>query len=442
MTGARRAPRGAPRVALLGEVGVGNVGNDASFAAVAALLRERVPDVRLVPVGRDVGWGDGRAAVRPAGMPAALAEAVPLTSALSRRLRAAGRSGVPARTLSKAADLVHLVRLVGAFDAVVVPGTGVLERAHHRGPGGVLVWLALVSLACRLRRTATAWFAVGGGSYTHRVPAWTAAGAARGAQVRSYRDAETRDALPPWSGAGRDPVAYDVVLSRPEAVDPPVRWAAARETQASGPRRVVVAVIDHDPAPGAPGAQLRERYERRVAELVRALVRSGIEVDLLAADTADRTPVASVLAAVTAQDPGASTRITVHHEQGGLDVLLERVAAADVVVASRYHVLVAAILARRPVVALCHADKDAALLRRLGLEEYLVPVDDVDTDHVLGLVRAAHAGAPRLRARLDRFCRQAHAAVHADADRVVRGLGLVRVTPRAPSPAPTAGGLS
>lgn len=417
-----------PRVALLGEVGVGSVGNDASFAAVAALLRERVPGVRIVAVGRDVGapGASVRLAV-PDG--AVYDETAPLTSSVSRRLRGAGRRGVPAQLVGKAADLVHLVRLVGDLDAVVVPGTGVLERARHRAPGGVLVWLVLVSLACRLRGTTTAWFAVGGSTYAHRAPAWTAVLAAKGARYRSYRNAETRDALP-WAGLHDDPVAHDAVLSRPEAIDPPARPAPGDGRVTAWPARVAVAVIDHDPGPGPRGRLLRERYERRTAALVRALLRAGAEVELLAADAADRSPIASVLAAVAAGDPddpgdpGVATPVAVHDETGGFDALLERVAAADVVVASRFHLLVAASLARRPVVALSHADKDAALMRRLGAAEYVVPIDEVDVDRVLELVRAAHADADRLTRRLDAACREAHATVHAEADRLVEVLGL------------------
>lgn len=416
---------------------MGSVGNDASFAAVAALLRERVPGVRIVAVGRDVGVpGSAPAGAVPQGAVskgAVFDETAPLTSGVSRRLRAAGRHGVPAQLVGKAADLVHLVRLAGDLDAVVVPGTGVLERARQRAPGGVLVWLVLVSLACRLRGTTTAWFAVGGSTYAHRVPAWTAVLAALGTRYRSYRNAETRDALP-WPGLHADPVAHDAVLSRPEAVDPPARPAthAAQDPRPAtdGPRRVAVAVIDHDAGPGPRGRLLRERYERRTAALVRALLRAGAEVELLAADAADRSPVASVLAAVAAgdpddpADPGVATPVAVHDETGGFDALLERVAAADVVVASRFHLLVAAGLARRPVVALSHADKDAALMRRLGAAEYVVPIDDVDVDRVLALVRAAHADADRLTRQLDAACREAHATVHAEADRLVQALGL------------------
>ncbi|MCK9794831.1 polysaccharide pyruvyl transferase family protein [Isoptericola sp. 4D.3] len=431
-----RAPRGVtgtggPRVALFGEVGVGNLGNDASFAACARLLRERVPGARIAAMGRDVGLAGAGSVAGVEGIHG-YDDAVPLGSALGLRLRRSGRTGPVARTLSKLADLGHLVRVVGDFDAVVVPGTGVLEREHRRGPGGVLVWLVLLAVACRVRGVPLAWFAIGGSSYASRWPAWTAGLAARGARHRTFRDVETRDALPAWSAAADDVVTHDVVLGRDEAVAgdaPPGRPA--------GVRTVAVGVIDHDP-PGPSGAELRRRYVARVAGLVRMLTRTGFAVELVSADRADREAVAAVLAALdegrddapaVGTGGGAAPQdlapvTVVPAEEGDLDALIARLAAADVVVASRYHVLVAAALARRPVVALSHADKDGALLRRAGLERYLVPIDDLEPERIAGLVSAAHADGERVAGLLDALCRAGHASVHAEADRLVDVLGL------------------
>ncbi len=417
---ARQGHVGPPQVALFGEAGVGNLGNDASFEACAALLRERVPHVRITVLGRDVGLRPGKDG------PDVFDEAVPLRSELGLRLRRQGRSGPFARAAAKAADLGHLAHVVGGYDAVVVPGTGVLERSHRRVPGGVLVWLLLLSVACRLRGVPLAWFALGGGSYVGRLPAWTAGLAARGARYRSFRDAVTRDALPAWSGAPGDAVTHDVVFARPDAV---AAWSP-RTVPAGEPPSVAVAVIDHDP-PGPLGTALRRTYLDRTSALVRALVRSGAAVELVAADRADHEPVAAVLEAATARstadpaDAGAAARVPVLTEEGGLDALLTRTVAVDVVVASRYHVLVAAALARRPVVALSHADKDDALLERAGLARYLVPIDETDVDRVLGLVAAASDHAEQIARTLDGACRAAHTDVHTEADRMVAALGLV-----------------
>jgi len=288
----------------------------------------------------------------------------------------------------------------------------------------VLVWLVLLGVACRVRGVPLAWFAIGGSSYASRWPAWTAGLAARGARHRTFRDVETRDALPDWSGVADDVVTHDVVLGRDEAVAD-----VATPAPRAGVRTVAVAVIDHDPT-GPTGAERRYRYVRRVATLVRTLVGAGNAVELISADRADREAVAAVLEALGERHGGdvaphdlASVTV-VHAEDAGLDALLARLATVDVVVASRYHVLVAAALARRPVVALSHADKDAALLRRAGLEHYLVPIDDLEPESVARLVSAAHADGARIARLLDALCREAHASVHAEADRLVAALGL------------------
>ena len=232
-----------PSVGLFGEFGVGNIGNDASCLAVLDLLRDLPGELSVVAIARD---------------PERARERLGIETLALERVTPGGRGGE--RTprggrarQDKAADLVHLMSVVGRFDAVVVPGTGVLEARHGRNPGGVIVWLFILSTACRLRRVSLAWFALGGSPMESRVPALTAAWAARGAVFRSYRDDVTRATL---KSAGLDVagdrVGRDVVFSR----------AVEQSDSQIPPRRVTsvaVAVIDY--VPTGVGRRSRRRSE-------------------------------------------------------------------------------------------------------------------------------------------------------------------------------------
>lgn len=63
--------------------------------------------------------------------------------------------------------------------------------------------------------------------------------------------------------------------------------------------------------------------------------------------------------------------------------LMTEMAAAEVVVASRFHNIICALKARRPVVSLGYAGKNADLLERFGLEGFDQPIDAFDVDRLL-----------------------------------------------------------
>lgn len=412
------APRdGRPRVALFGEFGIGNAGNDESCRTMLALLAHAAPGVDPVLIARDP-----QRARAILGVPAVAIAARPRRSPATGRL---GRAIAP--VAGKAADLIHLWRVVGSADAVVVPGTGLLDEPRRRVPGGSLTWLSMVTAVARARHVPVAWLAIGGGRFAHRLPALVAATAARCATYRSYRDTTTRDALAAvWAGAARDPVVPDVVYAR---ADPP----APRPTT-SGPWPAVVGVsvidLDPDPTPGASRVELRDAYVASMAALVARLAGEGAQVRLLVADDADVAVVDRVCAGATVL--GAPAAAMSRTRSADFDDIRRAVRECDVVVASRFHVLIAATLARRPVVALSHADKVDQLMATLGLDRFRLDVLAADAESCLRLVLDAHREHEILAASLDTDCRRAHAAVGEDVDRMLHALRLAHVAEGVP----------
>lgn len=363
-----------PHVALFGEFGLGNLGNDMSCRAAKERLAEEVPEAEFAVLVRDTGRTE-----EALGLPA-------VTFA-----RAHGRS-LLARLWAKLMDLVVLLRVVTEFDLVVVPGTGLLEEATALFPGGHLVWLASLSFACRARGVPLAWLGLGGSPYRHRLPAWVAAWAARGARRRSYRDTMTRDAM---DQAGLDVTGDRLVHDLVLATDPrPVVPSATG-------RRVVVSVVNQ------PVDRGRARYATVLAEAVDRLAAAGDEVTMVIMDDSDVDMTDEVLALLDGPEPPTA-------RPAGLDSLLAVLADADVVVASRYHALVATLLAGRGVVAVAHAAKDAALLDRAGLDAYVLDIATVSADDVLEAVAAARADAARFGPACDRVCEAARRSVGAE----------------------------
>ncbi|MFE5587118.1 polysaccharide pyruvyl transferase family protein, partial [Kitasatospora sp. NPDC056531] len=80
--------------------------------------------------------------------------------------------------------------------------------------------------------------------------------------------------------------------------------------------------------------------------------------------------------------------------------LMEETAAADTVVATRYHNLVCALKVGTPTLALSYAAKSDALMARMGLDAYCHPAREVDADRLIEQFRELEKRSAELRRTL------------------------------------------
>jgi colanic acid/amylovoran biosynthesis protein len=92
--------------------------------------------------------------------------------------------------------------------------------------------------------------------------------------------------------------------------------------------------------------------------------------------------------------------IEVVDERLDSDAQRSRFAAADLVLAGRYHPAVFAISAEVPLVCVPYEHKAAGLMAAAGLEDLSLPIDDVTTERLTDLLHRAHEDREDLRARL------------------------------------------
>lgn len=379
----------AQRIGLVGAFGVGNLGNDETARVMLALVRSQDPTALVTAISRTTTETE-----RSVGIPA-----------ISIFAPGAGTGGgVLVRALRKLRDFRYLLRVVPEFDTIIVPGSGLLQSDGGRLPTGDLSWVLALSLACRVRRVRLAWFAVGGSRRLRWLPTICARIAAQQAAYLSFRDEPTASSLGARVRA-RAKVVPDLVFSRPledDAAFPPEPT-------------VSVAVMDYNPA--AEGG--RGTYVRRMAQVVEGLLDAGCSVRLVLGDVADHAPADEVAELVaTRRHDGLRPEV---EPAGTLGELIGRVRGCDVVVSTRFHVLIAAAIAGRPMVAISHADKDDALLEQLGLQHYLLDADDFRPERVIELVADARRDRDVISAQLVARVRELHDRVH----REFRASGLV-----------------
>ncbi|MFJ7131606.1 polysaccharide pyruvyl transferase family protein [Streptomyces fungicidicus] len=365
------------RVGVFGLLGSGNIGNDGSLEAVLGHLRAEHPDAVV-----DALCGGPEAVTARYGIPATR------LNWYRGEYRTASRAGaVAAKGLGKLVDVVRTAAWTRRHDVVIVPGTGVLETTLPLRPWGFPYSLFLLCATGRLFGTRVALVGVGAAAIGNRPTRTLTRWSTRLASYRSYRDTLSRDAMRAMGvDTARDEVYADLVFALP----------APRAGEPAGPPGTVcVGVMDfhgsNDERDRA--EEIHRRYLDGTTRFVRALAGDGRPVRLLTGDELD-VPVAGAI-----RDAVDSPLVTVARTASLAD-LMKEMAAADTVVATRYHNLVCALKVGTPTLAVSYSAKSDTLMAEMGLGEYCHPAREADADRILQQFRELERRSAEVRATL------------------------------------------
>jgi polysaccharide pyruvyl transferase WcaK-like protein len=342
-----------PRIALFGGYGIGNFGNDASLEAILTFLRAERPDAELASIcsGPDV-------VMKRYGL-----------RAIANGIRPKSKVGnivdkVLLRQPSLWASWAHCLGAAAQYDTILVAGTGVFDdfRDNPFGwPSRLLRW----SLAARARGVKMIYVSVGAGPIVHPLSRTLMKWAARLGHKRSYRDADSRDYM---MRLGIDDAASEVL--------PDLAFMLPRQPDAprgdAAPLTIGVGVMNYH------GWHASEEANRAYIDLHERLIRwiedRGHKVKVVIGQTpADLLAVRELEARFGKPLLSESEkRMESYHDA------MTAIAETDLVVASRYHVQIAALKMRRPLISLGYAPKNDALMEQAGLAEFIHNVDDAD----------------------------------------------------------------
>jgi polysaccharide pyruvyl transferase WcaK-like protein len=353
--------QGPWRVALLGGFGGGNVGNDASLDAVIRMVRRMEPDAAVTCLCPRPEVVARRFRIPAHAIRSRRPEGRMFASPIGRLLKAPFRLG----------DMARALRMAGSYDALLVPGTGILDDYGGESPSGWPLTLATWLNAARIRGVRTALVSIGAGPLSHPVSRWLARVTLRSADHRSFRDAGSRDFM---AGIGLDVASDDIVPDITFSMSPPVppRTPPARPL-------VVVPVMKYG---GWDRTQRSATIENRHLGVLRAfcswLLREGYAVRLVTADVHDHTATTQVAQTVVATEPDAARSRLTTAVADDFEGLVRVIADATAVVASRYHGVIGALICGKPTISLGYASKNEELMGAVGLGAYCQHLDDVD----------------------------------------------------------------
>ena len=365
---------------MFGYLGSGNIGNDASMESALGYLRSAHPEaiVDAMCTGPDrlrVQYG---------------LEAIPLFWYLKRE-RFPWPATVAFRALGKVIDIVRIARWVRRHDIVIVPGMGVLETTLPLRALGAPYAMFLLCLTGRLSRTRVALVSVGANVINQPVIRWLYRSAAWLACYVSYRDAGSLKAMP-RRGAG---------ITRPR-VYPDLAFGIPAKSQDPGdPLIVGVGVMDFHGTNDNRGQadQIYASYVEAVTDFVLWLTDVGRSVRLFIGDTkgCDQRVVDEVLARIRSRKPEMDRDRVTAVPASSFSDLMDAMAPAGTIVATRYHNVICALRLAKPTISLGYAAKHEALMSEMGLAEYCQDARALNVDQLIRQFTDIDSRSDRLR---------------------------------------------
>lgn len=391
------------RVGLLGMYASANLGDTAIQTAVMQAMRERRPDVEFVAICTDPAD-----AVRTFGLRAhdvsGLCHPIdpPKHGAPVVDAQDGPWSRAP-RPLQLVATAWRTRRITRELDMLLVSGSGQIDDfwgGPWEQPFRLLAW----SMAARRQRKPVAYFGVGVDQLLTRAGRRLCAAALAQAQLRVLRDAGSLTALRALGfdedcGVCPDPAFY---LRAPDAT------AGATE-----PPFAVMSPIARQAWPGA-SDETYAAYLQSLSAAADLLQQRGLEVRFVCSQTRMDPPLVSRVQAAMRSDAGATRVIT----PDSVDGYLRAVQGARVVVASRLHALILALVAGTPVVGVSYARKVTQQMADAGLADCCIELATLDGRQLLERIDHVLARGDAMRSHIDATVADFHTQLAQQFDRL------------------------
>jgi polysaccharide pyruvyl transferase WcaK-like protein len=362
------------RICFYGHFGTSNSGNESTLLAVLYRLRAVFPEGEFCCI-----CSHPEVIARTLGI-----EAVPISSRtsriwdrgsrLTRRLRV-----VPVGIVEELHQYVRGFKSLRGTDMLIVPGTGLLTDAYGLsawGPYNTFKW----SLLAKLRGCSLVFVSVGAGPIDTRLGRALVKSALSLADYRSYRDDASADYLKNIGfQTNGDRVYPDLVFDLPAAPEIPLEHAAER-------RRVVgLGLMSYAGkySVANPTDETYRAYLESLVVFVRWLLDHDYSVRLLLGD-ADTNVIDEFTSLLRERIGDYDEGRVLYQPLGSVEEILSRLAATDVVVATRFHNVLLALLLNKPVIAISFHHKCYSLMNSMGLSEYCHDINQMDSDALIG----------------------------------------------------------
>jgi polysaccharide pyruvyl transferase WcaK-like protein len=393
----RELQRKRAKIAFFGHFDSTNFGNESTLQAVLYHLRRFQPNAEAICISTGPAATVATHHIEAIPIAERFVKSWTPRNSLLRLLRRVC-VGLPTEAYQW---IKGLIRLAGT-DMLIVPGTGLLTDAASLwgwGPYGLFKW-SLIAKVCRCKLLLVS---VGAGPIYGRLGRWLVRSILFFADFRSYRDTSTKEYL---KGIGfrsdSDLVCPDLAFSLPESVIP--------QPDLKNNRRCVVGlgvmVYAGKYSVATPSDTTYQHYLETLAIFVKWLLAHEYDVRLLSGDLPDnraRQEFMGLLKQLLACDEGNIIDEPISSVEG----LLSQIAATDLVVATRFHNVLLALLCDKPVISVSFHHKCESLMSAMGLSEYCLDINYLESDRLIekfcDLKSNSDIVKPSIRAKVTEF---------------------------------------
>jgi len=369
----------APRIAIFGGYGSGNFGNDASFEALYDFLRAEMPDAQISAI-----CSKPDVVTKKFGVPA-IGIAAPRPEGIWRKL-----DTLMLRQPSTWRNWARCLKALRNYDIILSGGTGVFDDFRDTPMGWPSVLLRWC-LAARMRRVPWVFVSVGAGPIVSPISRAMMKKAGSFARQRLYRDQDSYSFMQKLGVDGvTDGVLPDLafLLSTPDAPKP-----------AGSPLVIGVGMMTYQGWHA--NAATYQAYVELHTQLINWLMAEGHQVRMIIGQApTDFTAARDVEARL-----GFKLLTERDEKMNSIHDAMAAIGETDMVIASRYHVQIAALKMGRPLISLSYGPKNDALMADAGLSEFAQDVDHVDFERLKQQVKTMIAGresyAAQVREKVD-----------------------------------------
>lgn len=366
--------RGLVNVAFFGHFNGSNFGNEATFYAILYHLRRSHPDAQVTCI-----CSGPRSTAATYHIDAIPYEKSTFAVSWGPRNRLLWLVRRVLLVVSEPTQWAHALRHIRRKHMLIVPGTGLLNDAtgvYGWGPHNLFRWCLLAKL-CRCKVLLVS---VGAGPLYGLRGRWLVKSILRLADFRSYRDESTFDYLTNlgFHVAG-DPIYPDLAYSLPHALLPrPEIRNHCRSVVGLGVMEYAGKYSVNNPTNATYHA-----YLDHFSTFAKWLLERKYDVKLLSGDLRDdrsRKELKDLLRSRTATHE--YERI-IDESPESIDSLFSHIAETDIVIATRFHNILLALLSNKPVIAISFHHKCRSLMRSVGLEKYCLDINDFSADSLI-----------------------------------------------------------
>ena len=375
------------RIAFFGHFDSSNFGNESTLQAILYHLRCFHPDAEVTCISTG----------HEATVATHQIEAIPVAETFAKWrfrnpfLRAVRRIciGIPRELYSWPKYLMRLMRI----DMLIIPGTGLLTDAYGLlgfGPYNMFKW-SLIAKICRCKLL---FVSVGAGPIYGILGRCFVRSSLSLADFRSYRDKSTVQYL---EGIGfrsdNDRIYPDLAFSLPEAAIP------NRDTKKN--RRCVVGLglMEYGGMYSVlkPSSENYLAYLENLVTVVNWLLAHEYDVRLLCGDLGDMHAKQQFSELLRERLSVCDESRIVDEPVLTVENLLSQIVATDVVVATRFHNILLALLCNKPVISISFHHKCASLMNAMELSGYCLDINELTADRVIEKFCDLEANADKLK---------------------------------------------